>query len=82
MTARARPQRPTNSAHSDGTCDNTPIRARTSSPRLVSWVDSVVIADGHNRARSRRATVKFGRATPNRAGSPPTSFSDTSRASR
>ena len=37
----------TSSPHSDGTCDSTPMRARTSSPRLVSWVDSVVIADGH-----------------------------------
>nr|CRL80999.1 hypothetical protein CPGR_04213 [Mycolicibacter nonchromogenicus] len=44
-------QRATNSAHSDGTCDNTPMRARTSSPRLVSWVDSVVIVCGHSRTR-------------------------------
>ena len=44
-------QRATNSVHSDGTCDSTPMRARTSSPRLVSWVVSVVIACGHNRAR-------------------------------
>ena len=44
-------QRATNSAHSDGTCDSTPMRARTSSPRLVSWVDSVVIARGHSWAR-------------------------------
>ena len=30
---------PTSSVHSDGTCDSTPMRARTSSPRLVSCVD-------------------------------------------
>ena len=38
-------------AHSEGTWDSTPMRARTSSPRLVSWVDSVVIACGHIAAR-------------------------------
>src|SRR6478736_6681134 len=31
-------------AHSDGTCDSTPIRARTSSPRLVSCVVNAAIA--------------------------------------
>ncbi|CFR93763.1 Uncharacterised protein [Mycobacterium tuberculosis] len=42
---------PMNLAHSHGTWDSTPMRARTSSPRLVSWVDSVVMDRGHNRAR-------------------------------
>ena len=42
----------TNSAHSDGTCDSTPIRARTSSPRLVSCVVNAVIACGHSAART------------------------------
>ena len=75
-------QRVTNSAHSDGTWDSTPIRARTSSPRLVSWVDSVVIACGHRRARIALLRWNSAALTPKRCGSPPTSLSDTSRASR
>ena len=55
-------QRATNSAHSDGTCDSTPMRARTSSPRLVSWVVNVVIACGHSRARVAARLVKLRRA--------------------
>ena len=41
----------TSSVHCDGTCDSTPMRARTSSPRLVSWVLNDTIVCGQNRAR-------------------------------
>ena len=43
------------SDHRDPICESTPIRARTSSPRLVSCVDSDVIARGQYRARSALA---------------------------
>ncbi len=78
----ARSQPRTNSAHSEGTCDSTPMRARTSSPRLVSWVLKVVIAVGHNVARVCAREWNSAALTPKRSGSPPTSLSETSRASR
>ena len=70
------------SAHSPGTWDSTPIRARTSSPRLVSWVVSVVMAVGQRRDRTAALWWNSAALTPKQSGSPPTSLSDTSVGSR
>ena len=74
--------RDTISDHSVGTCDSTPIRARTSSPRLVSWVDKVVMAAGHSWPRTAAARWNSAALTPKRSGSPPTSLSEINRGSR
>ena len=65
--------------HSAGISDNTASRARTSSERLVSWVDSVVIVAGVAASRAAPPAWNSATDTPNRAGSPPTSFNATSR---
>ena len=59
---------PANSAHSDGTCDSTPIRARTSSPRLVSCVLNAVIASRPQRAAHGGPLMEFGEAHPEAVG--------------
>ena len=41
-----------NRAQSSGISDSTASRARTSSPRLVSWVDSPVMEAGCRRSRN------------------------------
>ena len=66
-------------AHSPGSSASTASRARTSSPRLVSWVDSVVMVAGHDASRAASAAWNSAGETPNRAGSPPTSLSATNR---
>ena len=57
-------------------------RARTSSLRLVSCVESVVMDAGARSARRRWASWNSSTVLPNRAGSPPTSLSITNRAQR
>jgi hypothetical protein len=56
----------------------TSMRERTSSDRLLSCVDVASIVYGQCVARSRLAAWKARTVMPNRSGSPPTSFSDTS----
>ena len=58
------------------------MRARTSSPRLVSWVDSVVIARGQSACRVAIASWKSLTETEKTLGSPPTSLSEVSREKR
>ncbi len=70
------------STHSPGISASTASRARTSSERLVSWVDSVVIVAGQEASRLASAAWNSAGATPNRAGSPPTSLSATNRFQR
>ena len=70
------------SVHSEWTWDSTPILARTSSLRLVSCVDRVTMADGQYLALTSAPWWNSAADTPKRSGSPPTSLSDTSRASR
>ncbi len=70
------------SVHNPGTCDSTPIRARTSSPRLVSWVVSVDMAVGQRRARCAALWWNSAALTPKRCGLPPTSLREISRVSR
>ncbi len=55
------------------------MRARTSSARLLSWVELASIVPGQRAARSALAPWKALTGRPNWSGSPPTSFSDTSR---
>lgn len=58
-------------AHSPGISDSTDSRARTSSERLVSWVDRVVIEYG---GISWQKAWKSATLVPKTSGSPPTSF--------
>ena len=62
-----------------GISDNTWIRARTSSLRLVSWVEVAESAWGHRAARSANQACSDSGGVPKWSGSPPTSFSDTRR---
>ncbi len=55
------------------------MRQRTSSARLLSCVEVASMVCGQCRSRSRLAPWKAEADTPKLAGSPPTSFSDTSR---
>ena len=59
-----------------GSSASTAMRARTSSPRLVSWVDSVTIASGQSRCRSAIAAWKSSTPITRSDGSPPTSLSE------
>ena len=62
-SARARScQSATAAAHSSGRSASTASRARRSSPRLVSWVDSVVIVAGQSGGQPGRERVKARRA--------------------
>ena len=70
------------SAHSPGTSASTLIRARTPSPRLVSWVVPATIASGHASWRVSISWWNSSTPTANRLGSPPTSFSEVSRDQR
>ncbi len=54
-------------------------RARASSERLVSCVDSVVIVPGQSSARRAAKVWNSSALTPKCSGSPPTSFSEISR---
>jgi hypothetical protein len=65
--------------HNAGTSDSTSMRARTSSLRLLSCVEVASIVAGQLLARSALAPWKALTVTPKVAGSPPTSFRDTSR---
>ena len=58
------------------------MRARTSSPRLVSWVESAVIACGHSRWRVAIASCHSSAVTEKTDGSAPTSLSEVSRDQR
>jgi len=66
-------------SHSSGSSASTASLARTSSPRLVSWVDRVVIVAGQSRPRRAAKAWNAAGLTPSRAGSAPTSFMATSR---
>ena len=67
------------SPHRSGISESTASRARTSSPRFVSWVDSVVIACGHAACRAACAAWNSSTDSANTDGSPPTSVSVPSR---
>jgi hypothetical protein len=58
------------------------MRARTSSPRFVSWVDSVVIDRGIRSCRDRARAWKPATPIANSDGSPPTSVRLVSRVYR
>ena len=75
----ARAHRRSRGAHSFGISASTASRARTSSERLVSCVESVVIVRGHAATRPAQRSWNSAGETPNRSGSPPTSFSATNR---
>ena len=73
-------QRRSCSRHAAGISESTSMRARTSSERLLSWVEVASIVCGQcARAVGARAVESADAVKPNSAGSPPTSFSDTSR---
>ena len=72
----------TSSAKSFGTSVSSMIRARVSSLRFVSCVDSDVIACGHSPARSSCSKWNSAAPTPKRPGAPPTSCSATSLLAR
>ncbi|SKY85533.1 Uncharacterised protein [Mycobacteroides abscessus subsp. abscessus] len=72
----------TSSDHRSGTWASNAIRARTSSPRLVSCVLVAVMANGHCTARIALWLWKFCRLMVGSAGSLPTSSDETSRAVR
>ncbi len=67
------------SAQRSGISASTAMRARVSSPRLVSCVDRVVMAVGHDACRSACAVWKPATPSENSPGSPPTSVSEPSR---
>ena len=69
-------------SHSPGTSASTVIRARVSSPRLVSWVVSVVIACGQSACRVVIASWNAVGVTAQVAGSAPTSLCEVSRENR
>ena len=66
-------------SHSPGASASTAMRARTSSLRLVSWVDSVVIASGQSRCRAAIASWNSATVVEKTDGSPPTSLSEVRR---
>ena len=68
-------QRTTVSPHSVGHCASSTRRARTSSLRLVSCVDSVVCETGQSRCATAHASWNSSTGRPKRPGSPPTSLS-------
>ena len=68
-------QRATSLAHSPGISASTASRARTSSWRLVSWVDRVVMVAGQSLASRAANAWNSAGSRPRRSGSPPTSFS-------
>ena len=55
------------------------MRARTSSPRLVSWVDVASSASGQRARRAAFLSWKTAGELAEARGSPPTSLSETSR---
>ena len=65
--------------HSRGSSDSTLMRARTSSLRLVSWVELASSVAGQSRARSALWRWKAVSERPNWSGSPPTSLSEIRR---
>ena len=65
--------------HSRGSSESASMRARTSSPRLVSCVAVASIERGKLRARARFWSWKVSTGVPKMRGSPPTSLSETSR---
>ncbi len=72
-------QRRTARRHTAGISEITSMRARTSSERLLSWVEVASIVCGHLAVRSRLAPWNAETVMPKASGSPPTSFSDTRR---
>jgi hypothetical protein len=77
-----RTQRRTTSVQSPGSSESTASRARTSSLRLVSWVDSVVMDSGHRRCRSSAESWNVSGLTPKSDGSLPTSLRAVNRVHR
>ena len=71
--------RRTKPAQAAGISDSTARRDRTSSDRLVSWVDDASIECGRVATLARQAAWNTLTGVPNTAGSPPTSFSATKR---
>jgi hypothetical protein len=74
--------RRTASRHAAGSSEITSMRARTSSARLLSWVELASIVCGHFAARSALAPWKADTVIPKCSGWPPTSFSEASRLKR
>ena len=72
----------TATAHSCGISVSASSRARTSSDRFVSCVDSAVIVAGHADWSVEAKAWNSSGGTPEVPGSPPTSFSATSRCHR
>ena len=72
----------THCSHSRGYSVSTARRARTSSLRLVSWVDRVVMAVGQSAARAREKPWKSSWLIPMMLGSEPTSFTPMNRFQR
>ena len=66
-------------SHTSGTSASTAMRARVSSPRLVSWVVPAVIASGHSACRVAMAVWNSSTGRAPSEGSPPTSVSEVSR---
>ncbi len=66
-------------AHRSGTSASTSSRARTSSDRFVSCVESAFRVHGLSAARRRHRSWNPEGESPQRAGSIPTSFSATNR---
>jgi hypothetical protein len=66
-------------AQRSGICERRTSRARTSSARFVSCVDVASIVPGCVAAVSAFRRWNASTVVPKRAGSPPTSFSATSR---
>ena len=82
-SAAARSCQPvTAAAQSGGISASTASRARTSSWRLVSCVDSVVMLAGQSRASRAANSWNSSGLVPKESGSPPTSFSAASRDQR
>ena len=75
-------QRVTSAAQASGISASTASRARTSSWRLVSCVDSVVMVAGQSRASRAANSWNSAGLVPKASGSPPTSFSAASRDQR
>ncbi len=70
---------PSASRHASGVSESTSMRARTSSPRFVSCVESVVMACGAMRCRSCWRAWKSSTSIAKIDGSAPTSLSETRR---
>ena len=71
-------QRRSASRQAAGISDNTLMRLRTSSERLLSCVEVASMVCGQRAARSALASWKSATLMPNTAGSPPTSFNELS----